>query len=471
MTTSSGEVPDAATSPSAEMPATAEPGVATTAVPSVFGTRIVTLLAARIAVFAVSVVTSVLISRLLGPEGRGAYYLVLLAPSTLFALAQLGIPSALVYFAGRGRSIIRLRGSAYRLGLALGVGAGLPTLLLLPVLEATALRSAPDLLLRVVLVALPLQFLGSFLASLLIGRQAIRWYSLVSLAQSIASLVLAIVLVGILGWGVTGAVVGSLLVGVSSVVVFAVLAERLPAEAREEPISMREIIGYGARAYPANVTAFFGYRADVYLLSWLLGAAGPIGLYSLAVTFAELVFYLPDSVSTVFFPRVASSDRREADRLVTAVSRTTLLITGLAAIALVPAAAAAIHVILPAFVDSLPALVVILPGVVALSLSKVLAGYVSGLGKPLPVGTISVISLTVNVAANLVLIPPWGIVGAAGSSLISYSLEGALMLALASRLAGAPLSDFVVPRRADVRLISTRLLGLLNELRTRAGPA
>ena len=59
------------------------------------------------------------------------------------------------------------------------------------------------------------------------------------------------------------------------------------------------------------------------------------------------------------------------------VSRVTVTMTGLAALALVPAALLAVYIILPAFVDSLPALFILLPAVVALSISKILSAPTS----------------------------------------------------------------------------------------------
>ena len=76
-----------------------------------------------------------------------------------------------------------------------------------------------------------------------------------------------------------------------------------------------ELFGFGMRIYPASVAGFFGYRADVFLLSAIVGDPRTLGLYSLAVSLGELLFFVPDSVSTVFFPRVAGSERQAADQL------------------------------------------------------------------------------------------------------------------------------------------------------------
>jgi O-antigen/teichoic acid export membrane protein len=103
------------------------------------------------------------------------------------------------------------------------------------------------------------------------------------------------------------------------------------------------------------------------------------------------------------------------------VSRVTLLVSGAVALLMTPAAAVMIWVFLPAFGPALPPLLVLLPGVVALSASKVVAGYITGINRPRARIVVSYSTLGVNIVANLILIPRFGIVGAAAASLVSYS--------------------------------------------------
>ena len=131
------------------------------------------------------------------------------------------------------------------------------------------------------------------------------------------------------------------------------------------------------------------------------------------------------------------------------VSRVTVTMTGLAALALVPAALVAVYVILPAFVESLPALFVLLPAVVALSISKILSAYLNGLAHTSFVSFMATSALILNIVMNFVLIPAWGIVGAAAASLISYTFGAVLAITFSSRLSGAPPLSFVIPTRHD----------------------
>jgi O-antigen/teichoic acid export membrane protein len=305
-----------------------------------------------------------------------------------------------------------------------------------------------------------------FTTAIVMGRQAVRWYAAINAAYPIATTLLLVLILGGFGPSVTGAVVVYLIVTTIQSVGFAIGAMHVSAANRlGHPVSYRELLGYGLPYYPASLADFFNYRVDVYLIAFLIAdASAALGFYSMAVGLAEMVFIFPGAVSTLFFPHVAGSPREESDRQVALVSRVALLATGAVALLLIPAAAIMIRLILPAFAPSLPPLLVLLPGVVALSAAKVAGSYLTGIGRPGITSSVSVISLAVNIVANLVLIPRFGIIGASAASLVSYSLSSLLLTVAAARLTGTPVAGFWIPRVSDVRFAVTMTVGLLRRV-------
>jgi O-antigen/teichoic acid export membrane protein len=180
----------------------------------------------------------------------------------------------------------------------------------------------------------------------------------------------------------------------------------------------------------------------------------------MAVTLAEMATYLPSAVSSVFLPHVAGSRREDADRHVTTVARSTILLTGAAALMIAPLGTILISVVLPAFTPALPALYVLLPAVVSLAIARVVGEYVSGLGLTARTSAATVVGFVVNIGANVVLIPLYGIVGAAAASLISYTTTAVIITLIASRLARAPMRAFWIPGPADVRFVVGTAVGL-----------
>jgi len=438
-----------------------------------FARRVAGVLTTQVALFGFAFLTSILISALLGTQGTGQYVALVTLPGMLVAFGMFGLPSAANYFAGKGHSVPSLLRLTYLYSLVLSVMLVGLIWFFLPVLERSILSGATigasDDLLRVIVLTVPMSMLAAFGAAILYGRQAVRVFNLIQLVMAAITLTCVLVLVGGLGLGVPGAVAGSILVNVLMVTSILVAAHRLGrANPAGPPATSRRLAAYSARVYPASIAGYFHYRADYYLMQAVVSDHAQkqqmLGLYSRAVTLAELVFYVPDSVATIFLPRVAGATVEDANRMLGRVGRLTTLLTAVVALALIPAAFVGIHLILPKFVDCLPAFLVLLPGTIAFSVAKVMTSYVNGRGRPGLVSAGTVTSLILNVALNLVLIPRYGIVGASLASLVSYSFQAVVAVTFASRLSGqSPLSLFV-PGRAEAVLFFQTLWRLWGDV-------
>jgi O-antigen/teichoic acid export membrane protein len=416
---------------------------------------------------AVGIVNGILLARLLGPAAKGDYYLLLLVPSTVIVLAQLGLPAAFGFFSAKGQTL-GILAKALVLTAILSSAGLLLVLALLPLLRGAVLRELELGQILFALLAVPLALNAMFSTSIVLGRQLVRWYSVVNVVYPIASCVLLVLILGGLGAAVNGALVVYLIASAIQTVGIAIGARRASAaNTRAEPVSYRELFRYGLPLYPASVTGFFNYRIDAYMIAWLIpDPSAPLGYYSTAVGLAEMVFLFPNAVSALFFPHVAGSPREDADRQVAMVVRVTLLLTAASTLLLIPAAVMMVLILLPAFGPSIPPLLVLLPGVVTLSAAKVVGGYMSGIGRPGVNSSVSLPTFAVNIVANLFLIPRFGIVGASAASLVSYSFSALLITAIAARSTQTPLASFWIPRVSDVRYAVAMSVDLLRRVRT-----
>ena len=432
-----------------------------------FSGRVVVLFATQTFGALVGIFNGILLARLLGPAGKGDYYLLILVPSTAMVLVQLGLPQAISFYTARGRTA-GIMAKALVLTVVLSVGSLVAVALLLPLLQDAILHGIDLDLFRVALISIPIAVSATFTTAIILGRQAVRWYAGINMASPIGTALLLVVL-AVLGPSVMGAIAVYLIAISIRAIGLAIGARRVSADnVGAEPVSYRELFRYGLRLYPASLAGFFSYRIDAYLIAWLIvDPSAPLGYYSMAVGLAELVFFFPNAVSILFFPHVAGSPREESDRQVAMVSRVTLLVTGAIALLLIPAAVMMIWIMLPAFGPSHPAL----PRPAARRRSP----ERSEGGRPVHHGNrparvtsnISVGVFAVNIVANLILIPRFGIVGASAASLISYSLTSLLITAMAARFTRAPLTGFWIPRASDVRFAVTTSVGLVRRVRDR----
>jgi O-antigen/teichoic acid export membrane protein len=434
-----------------------------------FSSRVFTLFATSVFTTGAGVVVGFMLARVLGPGGKGDFYLITLLPVTIMVLIQLGLPQALGFYSARGQTKGIITKTVI-LTAVLAAPALVIVVALMPVLRATILNELPPEEILLGLVVLPLALHATFTTAVVLGRQAVRSYAITSVGIGISGMVLYIALVYILRLEIKGALLAFFLLYCITAAGWFIGSVRASAAVPDPAdVSYRELFSYGLPIYPGTFTSFFSNRVDVYLLAFLLtDPSAPIGYYSLAVTLAQLVFFFPSAVSSLFFPHVAGSAREEADRQVPMVARVTLLLTGAMAIALIPGALILVKFLLPAFEPSLPPLLILLPGVVALSQSKVVSSYVTGLGMTGWISTVNVGALVLNVAMNLLLIPRVGILGAAAASLISYTATAIAISVLAARLANRSITDFWLPRWSDVRFAATTMVGTGRRLLRRA---
>jgi O-antigen/teichoic acid export membrane protein len=418
-----------------------------------FSDRVLALFVTQVVSAGVGIFNGFVLARLLGPSAKGDYYLLTLLPSTIMVIIQLGLPQAFGFYSARGQTVGLTRKS-----LTLTAAIALPALgaaiLLLPVLRATFMAGLETSHILFALLSVPFALNATYTTGIVLGRQAVRWFAGVNITQTIGYSVLLVVLVAVFGLGLPGALFIFVAISCVRAAGFLIGAARVTAS-QQDPgaaVSVRDLFGYGLRLYPAIITQFFSYRADVFVLAFLLtDASAPLGYYSMGVSMAEMVFFFPNAVAILLFPHVAGAAREDSDRQVPVVARVTLLMTAFFGLALVPVATVLITVILPDFTPALPALYILLPGVVVFSVAKVLSGYLTGLGRTGLTSSVAVSSFVLNIVLNVMLIPRFGILGAATASLISYSASSITYTIIASRLANAAVLDFWIPRWSDIR--------------------
>lgn len=204
---------------------------------------------------------------------------------------------------------------------------------------------------------------------------------------------------------------------------------------------------HGALGQLSAVAYFLLLRLDQGLLEHFRGAA-EVGIYSLAVYVGELLWLLPGALT----PLLVHSSAAEAGdmRRDRTAARAVRLGVGLTLAAALPLYLAAAPLLALAgggqYADSVPALRALLPGIVAFAPGVVLAGDFIGRGRPHWNTQASALTVLVNVAAALVLLPRHGAIGAAWASSLAYACGSAIMLWRFRRATGMSLRGLVLGR-------------------------
>lgn len=415
-------------------------------------------LAARLVVYGSGFAASVLIARALGPAGNGRYALAMTIGTIAALVASLGFEQAQAKaWAQARRPRAELVGAALRVAATTGGACALLVVVLWTAGRAAGLDDELDLLPAILIVAalVPARVLLALLRGLLtVGGRLER--SNLALAAGDLARTLAIAALALAGVLSVEAAVASF--WLASLVALALHARPAGRPARPAPGFVRAQLREGALLSPYFGFLFLNLRLDVLLLA-ALATPRAVGLYAVAVIFAELVWLATDAVATGARERQWGPSGDDAIAATAAAARMSLLVALLTLPLLAVAAPLAIQLVFgAAFAPATDALWALLPAAVAMAWWRALGAGLVRFGRPREVTAIALAALVANLVLNVCLIPPLGIAGAALASLGSYALGAAL--AANAFVRGRVALRALLPDAADLR----RLAALAREM-------
>jgi len=410
---------------------------------------------------AVGFATSVLVSRTLGPSGKGSFDLMTSTTALLSLLLGASLAAGVTFGVARRAAVAR---QLLLPLVAVAVAQALIAMLVLTWANGTALGATllpPGGGQRAVMAitfAVGLSGLAVYGRGILAGLDRVLEANLRDALGRAA--LLAALFAGTLVAAGNGApptstdLIVAWAAGWLIAAVIVVVGLPRPALRRPDASTLRGLAAFGLTAHASNVVQFLNYRLDLFVVAWFRGPA-EVGLYALAGSTAQLVWLLSNSAASVIFPRVASGadSPRAAVERTTRVARLLLLGSALAAAALAIVGRPLFAVVFGSgFEDAYWPLLLLLPGIVVFASTNVLASYLAGMGRPQLNFYVAITGLAATLVLDMALIPVFGMSGAAVASSLSYGCGAIAMAALFGRATGRPLLD-LIPRGADVRAL------------------
>jgi O-antigen/teichoic acid export membrane protein len=323
-----------------------------------------------------------------------------------------------------------------------------------PISEALLDRPAPDLA-RIAIGGLWVLTMVEYLLTLFRLEERARAYFVTTIVNVLAAIGLTVVLVVGRGEGARGLLLGSYLSG--AVVALGLIAINWRSlSLLVDWALLRRMTRFGLPTMPAELSLYALNFVDRIVIVRSLGLA-EAGLYSLAVKFAQAVNVLVRGFQLAWPPLAYSiRDDGEARRAYAAivtwfVAGCAFVVTGMWLFSrwIVRILAA------PQFFDSYEAIGLIATGVTLYALYMVLVVILGRTGRTEFNFPATIAALLANVALNIVLVPPLGIVGAGLALVASYLVVVGLMYVFTQRLFPVP---YQWSRLARVVLTSAALV-------------
>jgi stage V sporulation protein B len=396
-----------------------------------------------------------LVTRALGPSGRGAVAFITVTALVTAWIARLGVTEAMVVFAAQrpeARPVLLSNSLAFSsaAGVA-GATAVCGTLWFVPAVRPASVGARELIVLAISIFAACLADAGY---RFLLGCSRFRAHALVTAVTSWIYPMLVVTLWA--GAGLTvalGAAAWAVTQGLRALLLFSVAVRREGGLGRPSRRLLRESIAFGVRAWIGTLADSLGFRIDQILIA-LIASEAALGFYVVAVNLSEILLYFPGAVSTALLPLAARSEdglrvgqTLRAFRSGAFVTLASLLVS----IAVVPPL---IPIVFGgSFTASITPFLLMLPGLIGFTAMIVFSNALVAASLPSLSSVAPTACFVVGVALDFVLIPFFGASGAALAASTAYLAGGLSALFIYRARTSFRLRELVVPQPGDFAVL------------------
>ena len=375
----------------------------------------------------------IVLGKELGPEGLGIYTLAFTIYLFGMQFAAFGIGSALTKYVAEfiddRATIRRYVSSGMTSSIITGALMGVVLYLLAPYI-AISFFKIPELLLLLQLTAICYPFIAIQKAVLgtLNGFRKMHLYALLNIVQNVTVVGVSIGLVLISGMGVTGAVIGfvvpTIIIGILSPFL---IRNFLQKSSLWHIPMLRETSVFGFYVVLNNSISFVNTQISVIVMGYYL-TAYEVGIYAVAVLFAQILTLIPSAVQSVIYPITATlygkGDIIGIRNVIFSTMKKIFIVSGIITILLVIFGQYLIEFLFSIeFLSAYGPLLILLFGNLIYAPFQAIATTLASIGKVHIPFQITTICCILNLLLNIFLIPLFGIIGAALATTISLIIS------------------------------------------------
>lgn len=368
------------------------------------------------------VLVVILLTNILGSEGFGLYYALLVIPIIVVSLTHLGIRGASIFLIGQKKysddDIVSAVISILIFTGIIGIVMSLIAYYFFYEPEYTIT------IIALVVVIIPFRLGIVYIGGIYFGKDEIKQANRLEWSINLLNLILAVILVWWFKTGLLGAIISQTVANVI-VGIYALnsMTRKFNVRIAYNSVIIKHLLRLGIMYAFTFFVVQLNYRMDILLLE-KLSTLNEVGVYSLGVHIAEQLWQVPFAISIVLFSRTANlKDQNKITASSITLARQSVILIILLSVFVILLAPYLVPLVFgKEFAASVTILNLILPGVIILVVFRVLSGQLAGIGKPQYAIYVFVPALIVNLGLNFLWIPEYGAIGAAWASDISYAV-------------------------------------------------
>ncbi len=207
--------------------------------------------------------------------------------------------------------------------------------------------------------------------------------------------------------------------------------------------------GFGMLAYFANIFQFLNYRIDYWFIEGYYNLK-ELGYYALSSNLTSLLFVLPTTIAGIFFTYV-SANTSSTNENYQKICRMLFFILTIIVLVLYFIASPLINSLYGnEFDNAVMPFKILIFSVPVFGITAFFASVISGKGKAKDNLMASGIGLIATLVFDLILIPKYGIIGAAYATLTSYMATSLYVFYIFDKISPLSFKSFFVLKRADI---------------------
>ena len=370
---------------------------------------------------ALNFVIAIIISQTLGDTGSGTQSLVLTSITFILIFSEIVCGASIIYLAPR-HSFKKILVASVIWSALIAVIMGFCIRLFYPKLES-------DLVVHVAILSF-ISSLSNINFRFLVGKEEIQKANYNTLLQpvlltiTLAVYYLVLKKTDIYGYiiGLYAAYGGTFLLGV-----WMLRKEytnlRNDKDKEYGPV-LKDLFKYGFLNQTSHFVQFFNLRLSYYLLDRFINV-GRVGVFSNALSLAEAIWIISNSIALVQYARIANADDREySQKLTLDLTKICLLVSAVAVVVLcLLPPQFYVFVFGKDFGEMAHLIRILAPGILLYCVFLILGHYYSGTGRYQMNTFAALCGLAVTFACGFTLVPKYGVTGAAITSAVSYTVN------------------------------------------------
>ena len=383
--------------------------------------KILNTFGTKIAAAALNFLIVIIISQTLGDEGKGTQALLLATISFILIFSDIVCGASIIYLAPRH--------SFKKIWVASVLWSGLVALVAGNIMWFFFLDIDTDIVVHVAWLSF-ISSLSNINFRFLVGKEEIQKANYNTLLQPmllVATLVVYYIVLkksDIYGYifGLYAAYGGTFLLGIW--MLRKEYANMFRDKDRDYSEVLRDLFKYGFLNQTGHFVQFFNLRLSYYLLDKYINV-GRVGVFSNALSLAEAIWIISNSIALVQYARIANADDRQyAQRLTLDLTKICLLVSAAAlfVLCLLPAGFY-VFVFGKDFGEMAHLIRILAPGILFYCVFLILGHYYSGIGRYQMNTFAALCGLVATFVCGFTLIPRYDVTGAAITSAVSYTVN------------------------------------------------